>query len=73
MHIENDNVHLVQLEAGPLEFRPSARAPRTLASDLQQKLRDWTGERWTVSIASEGGAPTLAEQKQAPRRRASKA
>ena len=42
---------------------PSPRAPRTLAGDLQQKLRDWTGERWTVSIASEGGAPTLAEQK----------
>ena len=29
------------------------------------KLRDWTGVRWTVSIASQGGQPTLAEQKQA--------
>ena len=63
MHIEND-MHLVRLEAGAdLEFRPGPRAPRTLAGDLQQKLRDWTGERWSVSIASEGGAPTLAEQK----------
>ncbi|MDB5741669.1 MAG: polymerase subunit gamma and tau [Alphaproteobacteria bacterium] len=57
-------VHLVHLEAGRIEFRPHARAPRTLAGDLQQKLKDWTGERWTVSIASTGGAPTLAEQKQ---------
>jgi DNA polymerase-3 subunit gamma/tau len=57
-------VHLVHLEPGRIEFRPHARAPRTLAGDLQQKLKDWTGERWTVSIASQGGAPTLAEQKQ---------
>ncbi len=62
VHIEND-VHLVRLEPGRLEFRPGARAPRTLAGDLQQKLRDWTGTRWSVSISNEAGAPTLAEQK----------
>jgi DNA polymerase III subunit gamma/tau len=62
VHIEND-MHLVRLEAGRLEFRPSPRAPRTLAGDLQQKLRDWTGQRWTVSISNEAGLPTLAEQK----------
>jgi DNA polymerase-3 subunit gamma/tau len=62
VHIEND-VHLVRLEPGRLEFRPSSRAPRTLAGDLQQKLRDWTGQRWSVSVINEGGAPTLAEQK----------
>jgi DNA polymerase-3 subunit gamma/tau len=58
-------VHLVSLEAGRIEFRPHARAPRTLAGDLQQKLKDWTGIRWSVSIANAGGAPTLTEQKQA--------
>jgi DNA polymerase-3 subunit gamma/tau len=62
VHIEND-MHLVRLEAGRLEFRPSPRAPRSLAGDLQQKLRDWTGVRWTVSISNEPGLPTLAEQK----------
>ena len=62
VHIEND-MHLVKLEAGRLEFRPSLRAPRTLAGDLQQRLRDWTGVRWTVSISNEPGQPTLAEQK----------
>jgi DNA polymerase-3 subunit gamma/tau len=62
VHIEND-IHLVRLEPGRLEFRPGSRAPRTLAGDLQQKLRDWTGVRWSVSITNEGGAPTLAEQK----------
>jgi DNA polymerase-3 subunit gamma/tau len=59
------NVHLVHLEQGRIEIRPTPRAPRTLANDLQTKLASVTGERWTVSIASQGGAPTLAEQKQA--------
>jgi DNA polymerase III subunit gamma/tau len=59
------NVHLVRLEPGLIEIRPNARAPRTLASDLQMKLRAATGSPWMVSIASQGGAPTLVEQKQA--------
>jgi DNA polymerase-3 subunit gamma/tau len=64
VQIEN-NMHLVRLEPGLLEFRPNAAAPRTLAGDLQQKLNVWTGMRWSVSIAREGGAPTLAEQRKA--------
>jgi DNA polymerase-3 subunit gamma/tau len=56
-------VHLVSLEPGRIEFRPHAAAPRTLAGDLQQKLKDWTGERWSVSISNQQGAPTLSEQK----------
>jgi DNA polymerase-3 subunit gamma/tau len=64
VNIEND-IHLVRLEPGLLEFRPSPRAPRTLAGDLQQKLRDWTGQRWTVSISNQPGLPTLGEQKKA--------
>jgi DNA polymerase-3 subunit gamma/tau len=59
------NVHLVRLEPGLIEIRPTPRAPRTLASDLQTKLKAATGTPWMVSIASQGGAPTLAEQKQA--------
>jgi DNA polymerase-3 subunit gamma/tau len=64
VHIEND-MHLVSLEPGRLEFRPSSRAPRTLAADLGQKLKDWTGTRWAVTVVSQGGALTLSEQKQA--------
>ncbi len=59
------NVHLVRLEPGLIEIRPTSRAPRTLASDLQVRLRAATGTPWMVSIASQGGAPTLVEQKQA--------
>src|SRR4029077_11385405 len=44
------NVHLVRLEPGLIEIRPTPRAPRTLASDLQLKLRAATGTPWMVSI-----------------------
>jgi DNA polymerase-3 subunit gamma/tau len=62
VHLEND-VHLVRLEPGIIEFRPGPRAPNTLAGDLKQKLKEWTGASWTVGIAREGGAPTIAEQR----------
>jgi DNA polymerase-3 subunit gamma/tau len=62
--LEN-SVHLVSLERGRIEFRPSRGASGTLASDLSQRLRDWTGERWIVTLASEGGALTIYEQRQA--------
>jgi DNA polymerase-3 subunit gamma/tau len=57
------NVHLVSLERGRIQFRPNAQAPASLATDLAQRLRDWTGERWIVTLASEGGSPTIAEQR----------
>ncbi len=66
VHIEND-VHLVRLEPGQIEFRPGPRAPRTLAGDLAQKLKEWTATRWVVTVAREGGEPTLAERKKAQR------
>jgi DNA polymerase-3 subunit gamma/tau len=64
VHIEND-MHLIRLEPGRIEFRPSARAPNTLAADLAQRLKDWTGVRWVVSVSREGGAPTIAEARKA--------
>ncbi|MEY4879670.1 MAG: polymerase subunit tau [Pseudomonadota bacterium] len=66
-HLEND-IHLVALERGRIEFRPGVHAPSTLAGDLAQRLRDWMGERWIVTLASEGGAPTLSEQRHAAER-----
>ena len=73
VHIEND-VHLVRLEPGRLEFRPSPRAPRTLAGDLQQKLRDWTGARWSgVDRQRRRRADPGRTEAEPPRRRASKA
>jgi DNA polymerase-3 subunit gamma/tau len=62
VQVEN-YVRLVRLEPGMLEFSPAPGAPRSLASDLSQKLKDWTGTRWVVTLARDGGMPTLSEQK----------
>jgi DNA polymerase-3 subunit gamma/tau len=66
VQIEN-HIHLVRLEPGQIEFRPAVAAPRTLAGDLAQKLKEWTGTRWVVTLAREGGEPTLAEQRKVAR------
>ena len=57
------NVHLVRLEQGRIEIRPTPKAPTTLAGDLSQKLFALTGQRWSITISREAGEPTLAEQK----------
>jgi DNA polymerase-3 subunit gamma/tau len=62
VQVEN-NMRLVRLEPGQIEFAPTPAAPRTLAGDLAQKLKEWTGSRWSVIVAREGGAPTIAESK----------
>lgn len=64
VHIEND-MHLIRLERGRIEFRPTNKAPHSLAADLAQKLKEWTGARWVVSVSREGGAPTIAEARKA--------
>ena len=55
-------VHLVRYEPGRLEFRPAAKADRTLASRLGESLRQLTNVRWAITLSSEPGDPTLAEQ-----------
>jgi DNA polymerase-3 subunit gamma/tau len=60
-HLLSD-VHLVHFEPGRIEFRPSDRAPSSLANRLAACLNDWTGKRWLVSLSSAAGEATLKEQ-----------
>lgn len=60
-HLQTD-IHLVRFEIGRIEFRPSEKAPRDLASRLQAKLGEWTGRRWMISVSGDHGQPTLREQ-----------
>jgi DNA polymerase-3 subunit gamma/tau len=55
-------VHLVHYAPGRIEFRPGEQADRTLASRLGEVLQRLTGARWAISLSSEPGAPTIAEQ-----------
>jgi len=52
--------------ARQIEFRPDDRAP-AVRGDLATALKDWTGTRWVVTVAREGGGPTLAEQRKSAR------
>jgi DNA polymerase-3 subunit gamma/tau len=56
------SVHPVRVAPGRIELRPRAEAPRDLAQQLVSLLQQATGARWTVSLVSAGGEPTLAEQ-----------
>ncbi|MDS1137265.1 DNA polymerase III subunit gamma/tau [Nitratireductor indicus] len=55
-------VRLVRIEPGHLAVNLTDDAPKTLLGDLTNRLKDWTGRRWIVSISSEPGSQTLAEQ-----------
>ncbi len=55
-------VHLVRLAPPVIELRVEQSAPRDFAQRLGAVLNDATGMRWTVVVASSGGAPTMAEQ-----------
>jgi DNA polymerase III subunit gamma/tau len=59
------HLHLVHFEPGRIEFRPGAQAPANLANRLSQRLSEWTGRRWVVSVSSEPGAPSLEQQARA--------
>jgi DNA polymerase-3 subunit gamma/tau len=58
-------VHLVSLERGRIEFRLAKNAPGSIANNLDQRLREWTGKRWIVTLATEGGAQTIVQQRAA--------
>lgn len=61
-------VRPVAFKPGHIEFEKAEGAPRELATQMMKFLREWTGERWAVSIVNEGGSATLAEQEAAERK-----
>ena len=62
-----EGVRLVRYSPGRIEFEPSPKAGSDLAARLGQRLQAFTGQRWGVSVVSEGGAPTIAEARDAGR------
>ncbi len=59
---------LAAYQPGRIEFEPTDKAPRDLAQRLAATLQRWTGNRWGVSVVSEGGAPTIADLRDADKR-----
>ncbi|SLN54688.1 DNA polymerase III subunit gamma/tau [Pseudooctadecabacter jejudonensis] len=56
-----DGVRLAAYQPGRIEFEPGPNAPQNLAQRLASRLQAWTGNRWAVTLVNEGGAPTIAE------------
>ena len=63
-HALETNVRPVRFEPGQIEIALTGHADPTLAGTLSKKLEEWTGARWMIAVAREGGAPTIAEVKQ---------
>jgi len=57
------SLRLAHYAPGRIEFEPTAEAAPDLAARLGQRLQNWTGRRWGVSVVSSGGAPTVLEER----------
>lgn len=57
-------VRPVSFKQGRIEFVPAEGMPRFFAHDISKMLREWTGERWTVTVVNEGGGATLREEEE---------
>ncbi|WP_111557686.1 DNA polymerase III subunit gamma/tau [Paracoccus sediminilitoris] len=65
------HVALVKYSPGRIEFEPRLDPPTNLAQRLAERLRGWTGgQRWAVTVTNSGGAPTIAETRNAEARAA---
>ena len=60
-------IKLVNYRPGFIEYEPAASAPVNLAQQLNKKLQEWTGNRWTISVVNSGGGKTLDEVRNAAR------
>ena len=58
-------LRLAGYQPGRIEFAPTEDAPRDLAQRLGQRLQDWTGNRWAVSVVNEGLKASIVETRNA--------
>ncbi|MDZ7626810.1 MAG: DNA polymerase III subunit gamma/tau [Parvularculaceae bacterium] len=59
-------VHLIAFEAGRIEMRLNEKAPPDLAQRLVQRLKEWTGRIWAVTVTPQGeGRETLRDARTA--------
>ncbi len=61
-------LRLAKYSPGRIEFEPTPNAAPDFAQRLGAALQRWTSTRWAVIVVSEGGAPTIAEARNAATR-----
>ena len=57
-------LRLVSYRPGYIEFTPTDLAPANLAQRLSNRLKEWTGIRWAVSVVQDGETQTIIEKKE---------
>jgi DNA polymerase III subunit gamma/tau len=62
-HMLESGLRLVHFEKGRIEVNV-VDGDNSVAGLLAERLKQWTGERWLVSISKAQGAPTLRDQRQ---------
>lgn len=66
--VEVENfLRLVKYSPGRIEFQLTEDAPQDFVSRFANRLQSWTGTRWGVTVVSDGGGATLAEERAAHR------
>ena len=60
-------VRPISIGEGRFEFALEPSAPPGLPNELTRKLEAWTGKRYIISIAREGGAPPMQQQRKSAR------
>ena len=56
-----NNFSQVSFEPGKIEFSPVGDAPRDMIHTLRERLREWTGEAWSVETVESAGNATIKE------------
>jgi DNA polymerase-3 subunit gamma/tau len=66
-HALETAVHPIRFEPGRIELALTDEAPSNLLGELAQKLEQWTGARWMVSLGHDQSTPTIAAARSAAR------
>ena len=66
-------VRPIRVAAGAVEINCGRSPDSKMLAQLQERLEQWTGERWMIALSEEGGEPTLDEQDRAEREAADRA
>jgi len=62
-------VRLIGFDEGRIAIALTEHAATDLVGNLSRKLEDWTGRRWMIAVARDGGAETIEEARRSARDR----
>jgi len=57
------NVRLVKFEQGKIDISFNENLSKDFIKNISQKLNEWTGKRWIISLSKDEGQTTFYENK----------